>query len=98
MKRRFGVDLKPFAERRHDFGRGIGPVADLAAEHFREQVAGGIMHGADDGQIALAIRAETVAAEAFVEHGLHAPLARDALVRMVKKVFVEGDAGLRVPP
>src|ERR1035437_6111606 len=50
-------------------------VPYLTAEHLRNHEAGGIMHGANDRQVAVAVGAQSVAAKTLVQHLLPAPFA-----------------------
>ena len=65
-ERCFRIHLEPFAVCGPDIGRRVGLVADFASEHLRNEVTGCDMHRADDRQVAAAVGAEAVGAEAFV--------------------------------
>ncbi len=73
-------------------------VADFAAEHFLEQITGGVVHRADHRQVTVAVGAEAVSAETLVQHGFHPPFALDPLGRVVEEVLVKRDPGVGVPP
>ena len=49
-------------------------------------------------RVAVAVSAESVAAEAFVQHRLHAAFALDAFGGVIREVLVETNARVRVPP
>ena len=97
-ERRLGIDRQPVPSGRQHIGTARRVVADLTAEHFLEQITGGVVHCPNHRQVALMVGAETVSAKTLVQDGFHTPFALDPFDRVVEEVLVKRDPGMSVPP
>ena len=95
---RLDVERQIAAARADDLRRRVFEVIDPAAQHLRNEKAGGVVDGPDDGEIAVPILAEAQIPEPFIKHLLHAAFGLDAAHRMIEEILIERDPGVAMPP
>ena len=95
---RIDVKLEVLPPGWNDLGRGVVPVFDPTADHLRQEIAGGVMNGAESGKIAVPVLAEPQVAELLIKDPFHGPLLGNAPARVIEEALVEIDPRVPVPP
>ena len=92
------VDIKIRPVRRDDQRRSVLAVFHPASQHFRQKVSGGVVDGADNREIPVAIAAEAEIPEPLAKDLFHFALGFHSPSRMIKEILVEREAGMLEPP